>query len=74
MKQIQLDKGKVALVDDEDYEYLNKYNWFAHKNKYGRYYACRDEHVGELKKRIYMARQIMGCEHGDKKIVDHINC
>ena len=42
MKEIKLTQGKVALVDDDDYEYLNQFKWFAHKKKYT-YYAERME-------------------------------
>ena len=33
-KQIPLTKGKVALVDDQDYDLLSKYKWHAYKDCY----------------------------------------
>jgi hypothetical protein len=27
MKYIQLTKGKIAIIDDEDYDEIIKYNW-----------------------------------------------
>ncbi len=40
MKEIKLTQGKVALVDDEDYEYLNQFKWCA-MNLKGYFYAGR---------------------------------
>lgn len=40
MKTIQLTRGQVALVDDEDYESLKEFNWCATKAK-NTYYATR---------------------------------
>jgi len=40
MKEIALTQGKVALVDDEDYDSVNQYKWHARKAK-RTYYAKR---------------------------------
>ena len=40
MKQIKLTQGKFTLVDDDIYELLNQYKWYAHKAKYT-FYAHR---------------------------------
>ena len=60
MKEIPLTRGKVALVDDADFEWLNQTKWHARKNKNGNWYAS-----GYLKKgkgdykSILMHREIL---------------
>lgn len=63
MKKIKLTKNKVALVDDVDFDLLNKYNWWYHKSGY----ALRIEN----KKTIRMHRVIANCP--ENKEIDHIN-
>lgn len=66
MKKIQLTQNKYTLVDDEDYDYLNQFNWYAHKSK-NYWSAIRMS----KRKIIIMHRVIMNCP--DDKLVDHIN-
>jgi len=73
MKKIELskqgkNKGKyVALVDDDDFEELNKYNWsIVPKN--GGVYAGR---IDVDRKKVAMHRQIMNPPK--HKVVDHKN-
>lgn len=55
MKEIPLSKGKVALVDDEDFERLSRFKWYTH-NTGKRFYAARKPKNGI----IYMHREIIG--------------
>lgn len=59
-------KGKFAIVDNEDFEKLNKYNWLLWKNN-GRDYAARKD--WKNKKIIFMHRVIMKAPKN--KMVDH---
>lgn len=73
MKKIPLSRGKVAIVDDKDYEELSKHKWFASK-AYRRdvYYAARNRlPKGSRPAHIQMHRQIMNPPDGLQ--VDHIN-
>ena len=72
-KEIELTQGQVALVDDEDYEELNQYNWCAHWSEDTKsYYAIRNTSKTEGKKTIRMHRFIMNVT--EKSIeVDHKN-
>ncbi len=66
MERIPLTKGKEALVDDQDYDYLMQWNWHAAKD--GKYtgYRTRSECM-------YM-HQLVGELMGFPGIADHINC
>lgn len=63
MKEIQLTKGKVALVDDEDYEYLMQNSWCYQNPGYA---ARRRNKTIQLMHRI-----IMKAKKGEQ--VDHID-
>jgi hypothetical protein len=68
MKEIILNKGKVALVDDEDYSYLNQFTWRLTTDER---YATREQHKDSVRTHISMHREIMGFPK--EKIIDHID-
>jgi hypothetical protein len=70
MKKIPLSQGKFALVDDEDFNELNKYKWCA-SFAYGIWYVQRDKFINSKRKKILMHRQLMNFP--PSKMVDHIN-
>jgi HNH endonuclease len=69
-KEIPLTQGKVALVDDEDYDFLMQWKWHANRG-----YAIRTEYTGPWRERdqkdIRMHRVIVNALPGEE--VDHIN-
>jgi hypothetical protein len=72
MKTIPLSKGKFAIVDDEDFKWLNQWNWQLSWNGY----AIRQQHIrlGVNKyshKCVRMHRLINRTPIGG--ITDHIN-
>lgn len=72
MKTILLTKGKEAMVDDEDYEWLSKFKWYVMigKSRSGRKnegYAARRRG----RKIIYMHKEILRIGPGIQG--DHIN-
>lgn len=74
MREIPLNHGRVALVDDSDYDYLIQWNWTGGMGKNGKFYARRGVMFPGNKnpKTIWMSRVIMGVE--DPRIfVDHIS-
>lgn len=68
MKTIQLSQGKVAIVDDEDYDYLMQWKWHYCKG-----HASRVVSTGgnPRQRRIYMHRIIN--KTPEELETDHIN-
>lgn len=70
MREIKLTQGKVALVDDEDFEYLNQFRWCAAKN--GKtFYAIRKANYNGKWITERMHRVL--CDIPSGKEVDHID-
>ena len=66
MKEIPLTRGKVALVNDEDYERVMMHKWCAVKTR-NKWYAQRREG----KKKVSLHRFILDAKSGEE--CDHIN-
>jgi hypothetical protein len=58
MKEIPLSQGLTALVDDEDFDELSKYHWYACKCR-GRFYARRKTKKNRKSTTFYMHREII---------------
>jgi len=73
MKYIKLTQGQWAIVDDEDFEWLIKYKWYANYDLSTRgYYAMRNIPLGNGKrKHLKMHRVIMNAKQGEQ--IDHKN-
>lgn len=72
MKIIPLTQGKVAIVDDADYERVSPYNWYAVYNHGTRsFYAVRTIRQGTFRTTVIMHRMILGAPKGVP--VDHEN-
>jgi hypothetical protein len=70
MEQIKLTQGQFALVDDEDFDYLNQWKWHVLKCKYS-YYVIRSEQRNNKVTYILMHRIITNAIK--EKEVDHID-
>jgi len=67
VKKIQLTQGKYALVDDEDYEFINSFKWY-----YGQGYACRNERLPDGNRKTIKMHRVIAKTPEDKQ-TDHIN-
>lgn len=71
MRQIQLTQGKTVIVDDQDYEWLNKWKWYAKQSWYT-FYATRLIRISKNERRHeWMHRLILGLCSDDRRQCDH---
>lgn len=69
---IKLTQGKYAIVDDEDFEKINKFKWCAHYKSNGRWYAVRTiRKANDKQATLIMHRMIMNVPTGLQ--IDHRN-
>lgn len=70
MKEIILTQGKVALVDDDDFERIRHFHWYARKTRNKFYAAYKVKKQGKSTT-FYMHREIMNYPEGMH--IDHID-
>jgi hypothetical protein len=65
MRTIPLTQGKVALVDDADFDRLDSYNWCAHKHC-NTWYAVRNGRRNSrgIRPLVLMHRQLLRASSG----------
>lgn len=68
--EIKLTQGKIALIDDDDYNRVKNYSWCAH-NEGSNWYAVTSIKNGNKHSTMRMHRLIMNAK--PNKIMDHIN-
>lgn len=73
VKEIPLTKGRVALVDDEDYEHLMQWKWHLYNKGYANRTIEAPREAGGKRKKTgcQMHRYIMNAPKGS--MIDHIN-
>jgi hypothetical protein len=72
MREIILSKGKVALVDDEDYERVSQYKWSYSLMKVNEY-AIRGVTVSKGKYTTQLLHRFILGDVPKNMVIDHIN-
>jgi len=73
MKQIPLTQGKVAIVDDCDYDFLTQWTWCVSIRPDGRPYAVRASRGSKGKHHVLMHREVAHRAGLLGQYVDHRN-
>lgn len=71
MRQLDLSRGKIAVVDDEDFDRLSHFRWWAMEPKPGRFYATTALNIDGKRKFILMHRMILSPRQD--QLIDHKN-
>lgn len=75
LKPIPLTQGKLAIVDADDFERLDRFKWFLLRSTDRHLYAVRsattEERTSGAKRVVLMHREIAGA--ADDEVVDHID-
>jgi hypothetical protein len=72
-KEIQLTKGYVALIDDDDYEKVSNYSWMALVLKNNLYAVSRTKKESSKNRKIFRMHQLILGTIGKQACIDHIN-
>lgn len=74
MKEIPLTQGKVAFVDDEDFERVNAFKWQSFQTRHnGKFYARRRFNTSRGRSGQFLHRFILNLPPGRIPEVDHKN-
>lgn len=66
MREIKLTQNKIAFVDDEDFDFLSKFKWYAVKGS-RTYYASRFVERKEIRMHNILIK------HKKRNFIDHID-
>ena len=74
-KEIKLTRGRVAIVDDKFFSWLNQWQWHLHESSGKLFYAARACWNKQQKKSyvIFMQREILHLDYKDPREVLHRN-
>ena len=72
MKEIPLTQGKVALVDDEDFERLSRHKWHAAKDNHTWYAQGHFFIEPGVVRSLRTYRELLGLKEGDGREGDPI--
>jgi hypothetical protein len=71
--RIPLSRDVYAVVDEDNYESLMQWKWYAADSGMGGFYAARSITKNRKNVTVLMHRYILGLSQDDMRVADHIN-